>query len=153
MQTKPSLQSLYDRLRHKLPRLTKGKKAVVALLYESDVALTAQELFEHVQSGACRASLADTTLDLATIYRNLEQLERVHVVTKTEYCSGGWKYALVGAHHNHSIRCVECGKQVIMDECFLSDVDRLIEQKTGFTSIHHTVTFTGSCPACQKKHS
>lgn len=139
-----SLEILYETLRAKVPRLTRGKKTVVECLFNADEPLTAHEIF-------ARASVSD--IDLATIYRNLEQLEKVDVVTKVEHSQQGWKYTLAGAHHSHSIHCVQCGREVQMQNCLLHDIERIIAEQTGFAGIHHTVNFTGSCPECQQTAS
>jgi Fur family transcriptional regulator, ferric uptake regulator len=143
-----AIEDLYATLRERFPRLTKGKKAVVEQLFYEHKPLTAHEIFAGVAQSN-KGAVKETEIDLATIYRNLEQLERANVVVKIEYSTGGWKYALAGATHSHNIQCVQCGKEVAMNECMLADVERIIAEKTGFTGIHHTVNFTGSCPACQ----
>jgi Fe2+ or Zn2+ uptake regulation protein len=144
------LTHLYATLRERLPRLTKGKKLVAACLLTDTTPLTAQEIYNRVVTNTESA----VEIDLATIYRNLEQLERVGVVEKIEFSASGWKFvlagALSGASHGHSIRCVRCEHEVTMSECLLADVERMVAQRTGFNAIHHTVNFTGTCPTCQK---
>jgi Fe2+ or Zn2+ uptake regulation protein len=140
----PSLADLYVTLRERLPRLTKGKKLVVERLHAEGKPLTAHEIFS-----AAAASSDANDVDLATIYRNLDALERANVIEKIEFSAGGWKYALAGAHHTHSIECTRCGQQVVMGECVMADVEKIIAERTGYTGIHHTVNFTGCCPSCQ----
>lgn len=139
-----SLENLYETIRAKVPRLTRGKKIVVECLLNSGEPLTAHEIF---------ARTSGSDIDLATIYRNLEQLEKVDVITKVEHSQHGWKYALSGAHHSHSIHCVQCGRDVQMNTCMMHDIERMIAEQTGFAGIHHTVNFTGSCPECQQTAS
>ncbi len=139
---KTSLESLYEELKAKVPRMTRGKKIVVECLYGATQPLTAHDIYECTKS---------TGIDLATVYRNLEHLAKVDVVAKIEHSEAGWRYSLSEAHHTHSIKCVQCGKQVEMSECMLHDVERIIAERTGFSGIHHSVNFTGSCPTCQRQ--
>jgi Fe2+ or Zn2+ uptake regulation protein len=131
-------------LKARMPRLTKGKKLVVERLHTEQRPLTAQEIFNGVTAGN-----SSRDVDLATIYRNLDALERVNVVEKVEFSTSGWKYALVGSSHTHSIQCTRCGQEVVMNECVMAQVESIIAERTGFTGIHHTVNFTGCCPTCQ----
>jgi len=142
-----ALDSLYNTLRSRVPRLTKGKKAVVDCLHRSSEPLAASEIHAWIQ----RSDVELAAVDLATVYRNLEQLEKVELLVKVEYSASGWKYALAQANHTHSIACVQCGKHVVMNECLLADVERMIAERTGFANIHHTVNFTGCCPQCQQR--
>jgi Fe2+ or Zn2+ uptake regulation protein len=152
------VNDLYDKLRERLPRLTKGKKLVAECLLANAEPMTAHEIYARIAdttnatdstSTTSAASTTSILVDLATVYRNLEQLERVGVVEKIEHSSGGWKYVLAGAHHGHSIRCVRCEQEVVMNDCMLAEVERVIAQRTGFQTVRHTVNFTGTCPACQ----
>lgn len=135
------LQTLFKELQAHDVRLTKGKKAVLECLFKSTSAMSAQEI---------HAELSDSGLDLATIYRNLETLEKLGILLKTEISQKGAKYALASRKHSHSIECVECGQQVSLGDCALQGLMKGIQQKTGFKNISHIVRFSGNCPQCQK---
>ncbi len=149
-----SIEHLLERVRERVPRLTKGKKAVVEILFAAEHSMTAQEIYssweerKHDQSEL--PHLQD--IDLVTIYRNLEQLEKLGIVCKMEHSHGSWRYCLTGTHterhHSHTISCVSCGKQLAIGACVLSEVDKIIAERTGFQNIHHVVQFTGACPEC-----
>ncbi|HYF02261.1 MAG TPA: Fur family transcriptional regulator [Patescibacteria group bacterium] len=134
------LQTLFKEIQSHDIRLTKGKKAVLECLYKAKCGLSAQEI---------HGELSDSALDLATIYRNLETLEKLGFLLKTEYSAKGAKYALSSRKHSHSIECVECGQEVSLGECALQELMKTIQQKTGFNNISHVVKFSGNCPQCQ----
>ena len=142
---------LLERVRACVPRLTKGKKAVLSVLYRADSPLTAHEIYAHISDTAfdCTSEDKQESIDVATIYRNLEQFEKLHLINKTEHSNGGWRYALAEKHHSHTISCVRCGKEISMGACLMAEVENVIAQRTGFENIHHIVNFTGSCPSCQ----
>lgn len=150
------LEQLFERVRACVPRLTKGKKAVLSVLISADKPLTAHEIFAAISShqecdigSFSQNDTSETTIDLVTIYRNLEQFEKVHIVVKTEHSNGGWRYSLTDKPHSHTITCTQCGKAMSMGACVMADVERIIAERTGFSNIHHIVNFTGSCPNCQ----
>lgn len=136
-----------ETVRASSPRLTKGKKAVVEVLHAAEMPMTTHEIYtECAQEGIA------VGIDLATIYRNIEYLEKIGIVSKTEHSHGGWRYCIADAvserHHSHSIACVRCGKEVAVGACVLAEVDKLIAERTGFSNIHHVVNFSGACPEC-----
>lgn len=151
------LEQLYERVRACVPRLTKGKKAVLSVLVSADKPLTAHEIYALIcpQPG-CEESLlqqqetTEAKIDLVTIYRNLEQFEKLQLVVKTEHSHGGWRYTLTDKPHSHTITCTQCGAVMSMGACVMADVEKIIAERTGFTNIHHIVNFTGSCSNCQR---
>lgn len=153
-----SIEHLLEHVRERVPRLTKGKKAVVEILFAAEHSMTAHEIYaaweERKQEQSEFRSLQNNVqdIDLVTIYRNLEQLEKIGIVCKMEHSQGSWRYCLAGTHterhHSHTISCVSCGKQLAIGACVLSEVDKIIAERTGFQNIHHVVQFTGACPEC-----
>lgn len=149
-----NLDTILERVRTAVPRLTKGKKAVVEILYAAEHPLTAQEIYSQC---LCCKNEAMQGIDLATIYRNIEQLEKIGIVCKNEHSHGGWRYTVAGTvaerQHSHSISCVACGKEIPIGSCVLAEVDKIIAERTGFHNIHHVVHFTGACPECTPKEN
>lgn len=134
------LQTLFKEIQANDIRLTKGKKAVLECLFHAKSGMSAQEI---------HAEISASEIDLATIYRNLEMLEKLGFLLKTEYSPKGWKYALSSRKHSHSIECVQCGGEVSLGECAFSEIMKAIQLKTGFKNISHVVRFSGNCPQCQ----
>lgn len=153
--TTSSFEELLERVRSCVPRLTKGKKAVLSALFLAEIPLTAHEIFACVcdDQNCTGSDDKHEHIDLATIYRNLEQFERLYLISKTEHSNGGWRYSLSEKHHSHSIVCVECGQKISMGMCVMAEVEKIIAERTGFVNIHHVVNFSGSCPTCQKPSS
>ena len=139
----PVLREIFSRVRAQMPRLTKGKKAVICALFHAGRPMTAHEIFDELRRDA-----PTEQIDLVTIYRNIEQFEKSRIIVKAEHSHGGWRYALAGQCHSHSIQCLDCGAEIAMGECFMEEVERLISTRTGFQNIRHVVNFTGSCPSC-----
>jgi Fe2+ or Zn2+ uptake regulation protein len=105
--------------------------------------MTVYEIYDEI-----RRDSPVEQIDLVTIYRNVEQFEKSRIIVKTEHSHGGWRYALAGQAHSHSIQCLDCGVEIVMGECFMAEVERLVSTRTGFQNIRHIVNFTGFCPKC-----
>jgi len=85
-----------------------------------------------------------------TIYRNLEYLSNIGILTKfkgkdmTYYgiCKGEKK-------HHHHIRCIYCNKISEFYICDFENIKKDIEEKTGFDIKSHEFFLSGICKKCR----
>lgn len=82
-------------------RMTRARSLILEALKSSETHPTADEIFLWLRTKLPKVSLA-------TVYRNLEVLERSGHVRKLELSSGRRHYDGNVADHAH-IRCVSCG--------------------------------------------
>ena len=88
------------------------------------------------------------TSSLSTIYRNLEELERLGVVVHSHLGHGPATYHLAASAHCHFV-CEHCGKAVkAPDELFANLADRA-QKEFGFTIDPHHFSIFGRCRNCQ----
>jgi Fur family transcriptional regulator, ferric uptake regulator len=85
-------------------RVTKARRAVVVALVDADGHATAEALQARVQA-------EHPEVHMATIYRNLETLERLGVVEHTHLGHGPAVYHLADELHQHLV-CEGCGSVV-----------------------------------------
>lgn len=112
------------------------------------------EAVERLRHGTPEEILAEVQrtasgVNLSTIYRNLEVLEEVGLVTHAHIGHGAPTYHAVDDHVHIHLVCDSCGAVQSVDasiaESFLVEVRR----DTGFvTDISH-VALHGSCAACE----
>jgi Fur family ferric uptake transcriptional regulator len=103
---------------------------------------TPEEILVEVQRTA-------SGVNLSTIYRNLEVLEEVELVTHAHIGHGAPTYHAVDDHVHIHLVCDSCGSVQSIDatlaEAFLDDLRR----QTGFvTDISH-VALHGTCASCE----
>ena len=79
-------------------------------------------------------------VDLASVYRTVELLQRLGVVVR-EPRDGQAAYSLADSHHHHIV-CRSCDRE----ECLPCDL-RLPTPK-GFSAVQHAVALTGVCATC-----
>ncbi len=136
--------SLTDELRAAGKRMTRTRKAVLAVLEASQFPLSATELYTQLTKG-------NVAIDLVTVYRNLTALKDLGLVTQLElHQEGQFRYEIKeGREHHHHIRCKSCGRIVDLLLCPLKKLTALIEQETRFVVGDHSLEFSGWCPKCQ----
>ena len=125
-------------------RMTRTRKAVLALLEQTHEPLTASEIFSRLQE-------EQIAIDLVTVYRTVNVLKELGLVIQLDlHQEGQFRYELKeGRKHHHHIRCQMCGKIVDLLLCPLKKLTKLIEERTQFVVDDHTLEFTGFCPECQ----
>lgn len=125
-------------LRRTLPR-----RVLLRLLAASERPLSAQDLFEQTEED----------INIVTIYRTLNELTRLELLTRTEFGEGFYRYeAAPGpsdtAHHHHVV-CDSCGSIADFEGCM---VDAMLEKTRLPDNFHvssHVLTLRGICGSCQ----
>jgi Fe2+ or Zn2+ uptake regulation protein len=129
-------------LRRRGLRVTAARRAVVEVLGAGPSPMSVAQISERV-------ALRGTRADLVTIYRTVEALEQAGIVARNDRVGECWRYELRSGAHRHSITCSRCGASAPLDGCRLAEFERSLAQATGFSDIHHSLQFYGTCPACQ----
>jgi Fur family ferric uptake transcriptional regulator len=121
-----------------------ARAAVIGLLDRQSCALSAYEieatLREHGRAVA-----------RASVYRILEQLERLGLVTKIEVGQGIARYEpnRPGRGHHHHMVCGRCGGVIpFADPELEATLDRVAERVT-FEVAEHDIVLHGACADCR----
>mgnify|MGYP000150316304 FL=1 len=139
------MQSTMDEdLRAAGHRLTRTRRAVLAVLERTKYPLSASELYQRLQRNK-------VSIDLVTVYRTLTVLRDIGLVAQIElHQEGQARFEIKhGREHHHHIRCQTCGKIVDLLLCPLKKLTAFIEKETQFIVNEHTLEFSGLCPKCQ----
>lgn len=130
-------------LRDQGERVTKARRALITALAESDAHLNADDLADRL------AELEPGT-HRATVYRTLESLERIGVVSHVHLPHGPTTYHLVDEGHTHlHLLCRSCGEIVDAPHDLLDEVVRRLEASAGFRVDPDHVALTGWCRRCR----
>jgi Fe2+ or Zn2+ uptake regulation protein len=121
-------------------RVTTARRAVVAALLEADGHATAEGLQARVQG-------EHPEVHMATIYRNLEALERLRVVEHTHLGHGPAVYHLADALHQHLV-CEACGHVVEVPATLLRPVEEQVRATYGFVMRPGHFAVVGRCARC-----
>lgn len=126
-------------------RSTRQKRALAALLAESDRFRSAQELFTELRHRGEKVGLT-------TVYNQLRALAEAGDVDLLRSEDGEAWYRRCGsvAHHHHLL-CRSCGRTV---EVAGPEVERwadLVAEANGFSDVVHNLEIVGTCAECGKR--
>ena len=121
-----------------------ARTAVLETLAGTGCCQTAQEIHDLLRVDGGRR------VGIASVYRVLDQLVGLRLVTKIEFGDGVSRFeaAQPGGHHHHHVVCTECGR---VDPFEDRDLERAITgsgRRTGFQVTDHDVVLRGRCPDC-----
>jgi Fur family transcriptional regulator, ferric uptake regulator len=118
-----------------------ARRALVELLGNQECALTVQEIEDALRS-------SDRRVGRASVYRVLDELERLGLASRVEVGQGVARYEAV-AHHHHHIVCDECGDVLPFSDDELERVIGRVAGRMPFDVHDHDVTLHGSCDNCR----
>jgi Fur family transcriptional regulator, ferric uptake regulator len=126
-------------------RVTVDRRAVVEALESSGDHLTAEQLAEVVW-----ARYPD--VNLATIYRTLDLLERLELAFHVHLGHGPSRWHFAGDVHHHLV-CEECDRVVEIPDSTFDPLRRRLRDDTGFVIDPHHFSLSGLCRTCAAKAS
>ena len=138
-----SVESVLAYLRSKGGRATSARRILLDVLFTADGHLSAEELTEAVQQRA-------PDVNLSTVYRNLEELERLGVISHSHLGHGPSSYLLASHAHAHFI-CSDCGTMIEAPDELFSGLARAAKGKLGFTIDPKHFAILGLCDNCSAK--
>ena len=131
-------------LKAKGMKYTEQRAIILQILLNIDDHLNAEEVLDIVKK-----KYPDQKIGIATIYRTLNFLEEVNLITSISFGKEGKKYeGNTDKHHDHLI-CTECGKIVEFLDDTIEKKQEEIAKKNGFTITDHTMQIFGVCDDCQ----
>lgn len=121
-------------------RATSSRRVLLEVLFEAEGHLTAEELTEAVQARA-------PDIHVSTVYRNLEDLQRMGVLLHTHVGHGPATYQLASSAHAHFV-CEKCGVMLEAPEELLRGLARGARERFGFAVNPRHFAILGRCAAC-----
>jgi Fur family transcriptional regulator, ferric uptake regulator len=141
--TLSSVEEVLDLVRARGGRATPPRRTLLEVLFEADEHLSAEELAAAVQSRA-------PDVHISTIYRNLEDLQRLGVVVHSHLGHGPATYQLASLAHGHFI-CEQCGTTIEAPDELFAGLARTVKSKLGFSIDPHHFAILGRCADCADK--
>ena len=132
-----SQESFKKKLKEKGLKVTNQRLLVLQVLAENkDRHLTAEDIYELVKEDY-------PEIGLATIYRTVQLLLEMQLVDRINLDDGCVRYEIgetldgTGKHHHHHLICKTCGKVLPFKDDLLDELERHIEEETGFHVLDH----------------
>lgn len=141
----PELDQFLDLLRRNGHRVTEERLRLFREIYSQHEHIDADHLLNTMKGRGLKISRA-------TLYRNLDLLERYGFVKKQRLAAGRFLYEHVhaGMRHDH-LFCGRCGKVVEFVSPGIEAMQREICRSHGFDPDQHTLQIQGLCLDCKKK--
>ncbi|MDF2546516.1 Fur family transcriptional regulator [Anaerosolibacter sp.] len=141
------IESLKDKLKEKGYKLTPQRRATLDTIMENQGKhMSTEEIYDLVKEKC-------PEIGLATVYRTLQLLDELDVISKINFDDGCSRYELNNHeedHQHHHLICLKCGKVIEVEVDLLETLEKEIEENYSFEIKDHKVKFFGYCNTCKK---
>jgi Fur family ferric uptake transcriptional regulator len=138
------LDALMNRVREKGVRVTRQRAIILETLCELDGHAGAEKLYRQI-------ALRRGDVDLSTVYRTLEKLCDLKLVSRTDLGRGCTEYEVVADKPHHHLICQACGQVLDLDHAYLTPMAKTIQQDFHFEPILNHLAVFGLCQLCREK--
>lgn len=138
--------TLIAALRDQGYRLTPQREMIVEIIAHAGHHVTAEELFEQVQART-------NAVNVATVYRTLDLLVDLGLVSRADLGGGKVCYASVRHGPHCHLVCRHCGQVIEADHALVVPLEDQLQERYSFAAdLHHFAIF-GLCADCQSQSS
>ena len=124
-------------------RLTPQRMMVMSAIANSEHHISAEEIYVQVVAKYPH-------VNISTVYRTLDLLKRLGLVTETDLGGGRVRYHPADKGHHHHLVCQECGAIIDLDESVLSSLKSQLLQEYKFSADLRHLAIFGRCSNCHK---
>jgi Fur family ferric uptake transcriptional regulator len=93
-------------------------------------------------------------IGIATVYRTLNLLEKLELVSKINVDDGYTRYQLLETqeeHEHHHLICERCNRIIDIQDDLLDSLEKQVHDQYGFHVTNHKVKIFGVCKECLRK--
>jgi Fur family transcriptional regulator, ferric uptake regulator len=137
------LNDALTRMREHGSRSTTQRRLLLEALIARPGHRSAEQLATDVRARA-------PDVNITTIYRNLDELERLKIVDRTQLGHGPATYHLASAAHGHLV-CHDCGCMTEVPGEIFTALARQARDDYGFAVEPHRSAVIGLCATCQNQ--
>ena len=144
LNNKEAVEALKTALKDKGMKYTEQRAIILQILFTLDDHLSAEDVHSIVKE-----RYPEQNIGIATIYRTLNFLEEVELISSISFGKEGKKYeSNKDTHHDHLI-CTKCGKIVEFLDSYIEKRQEKVAKENGFKITDHTMQIYGICQKCQ----
>lgn len=122
-------------------RLTPQRMMVIQAIADRDGHQTAEDIHR-------RAVQSYPYLDIATVYRIIQLLKGLHLVTEIDPGGGSARYELAEPNKHHHMVCRKCGTTFDLSPSYLEELRIRLVKEFGFEPDLEHFAVGGVCAAC-----
>ncbi len=124
-------------------RLTPQRMMVLSAIENSDNHISAEEIYAQIVAKYPQ-------VNISTVYRTLELLKRLGLVTETDLGGGRVRYHSAEKGHHHHLVCEKCGTIINIDESTLARLQDVLLHRYNFSARLSHLAIFGRCVNCSK---
>jgi Fur family ferric uptake transcriptional regulator len=134
--------AIIESLREVGYRLTPQRMLIVSIIHDSKGHVTAEEIHARVKDHY-------PFVDISTVYRTLQLLRRLHLVSETDLGGDRVQYELADRQRHHHLVCRRCASTFGLDDEVIEPLRTTLRERYGFSAdMEHFAVF-GLCASCQ----
>lgn len=139
---KKGMHFLVEKLKDKGYRLTPQRSLILEAIEKADGHVSAEEICRAVQTRF-------PDVNVSTVYRTLELLNKLGLVTETDMGEGKVRYHFGVKGHHHHLICQGCGKISELDETHLAPLKQALLSQYDFQADLKHLALFGYCADCR----
>lgn len=137
-------QEILAQLRRRGERLTIPRRLVIEILYERGDHLTVQDIQHHLRE-------RQVDLNEATVYRILQWLKDLGLVSQTDLGRSEFVYQWIGDRPHHHLVCLSCGTIIDVDDSVMTSLRDQLRREFGFEPRIDHMAIYGLCANCRRR--
>ena len=123
-------------------RMTAPRRAIIAAALRQERPFTAEQLVADAATGAGESGRS-------TVYRTLEILASLGVLSRILDASGRPVYVAGAPVHRHHLVCAGCGTAIPFNACPVGDLAATLARENDFEVHGHLLEIFGACGDCR----
>lgn len=132
-----------DTLSEKGYRMTPQRMMILSVIEDTHDHISAEEIYAKVVAKYPH-------VNISTVYRTLELLKKLGLVTETDLGGGRFRYHPAEKGHHHHLVCQECGTITDLEESELFPLKDSLLVKYKFVADLKHLAILGKCINCRK---
>lgn len=137
------IESAIVALRARGLRVTMARRAILQALFAAGRPLAVEAIVR-----AASEQESSSSLDAASVYRNLEAFEHAGIVRHVHLGHGAGQYTLVGEGEREYLHCERCGATLAVVPADLDEVRELVADRFGYSARFTHFPIVGLCASC-----
>jgi Fur family zinc uptake transcriptional regulator/Fur family ferric uptake transcriptional regulator len=134
----------FDRLKRGGYKITPQRQEIIKCFGSGGKHYSAEEVHRKI-------SRRFPNISLDTVYRNLNILKQLGIISALNFTDGKSRYELAGEdRHHHHLVCLKCGGSQEVEFCPLNFLDSTLLREKDFTVERHSFEIYGYCSRCVK---
>jgi len=140
----PGHDTAAESLRDEGYRLTPQRMMILDIIFNSQGHITAEDVHQRVRQQY-------PFVDISTVYRTLNLLKKLRLITETDLGGGSVRYERLERGRHHHLVCRQCAASFPLEHSLLAPLEERLLGEYGFAAdLDHFAIF-GLCRRCQEQ--